>query len=347
MSERWTILQKELLEALGDFPVPPSFRMEILESHRLETGWRYKVEYTIEEANELFNTPADKVRAYLLTPDHEKDQKLPAIVAVHQDGPNTHLGKLEPAGLSGAKDQHYGLELFERGYVVICPDRMGHAERRRIPEPETSETDHNRDNLAYGHWVGQLTLLGRTRAGKETYDLMRATDVLCSLDYVDPERIGAIGHSAGGNALVYFMFVDRRIKVGISSCGFFEILDFYNENAPMKRVATFAIPGLAKIGKSADYLALLAPRPFLMTRGLWEWGKKDKWESYSKKHVEETKAIENHARQRYSELNVEDNLRVIYFDEQGGDHAFPQKVREEAYQWLDRFLRPSPKAEKP
>jgi len=332
--------EEQLLRILGDFPTPPPLQVDTLESVRLQTGWRHKIEYLAEEPDTMFDTPADKIRAYLFVPDHKEGERLPAMVAIHQDGSHTHLGKLEPAGLGGDADQHYGLELFERGYVVICPDRYHHAERRRIPNPDTAGTDLKRDTFAAEHWTGQLILSGRTATGKEVYDLMRAVDVLYSLEYVDKERIGAIGHSGGGYILVYFMFVDKRIKIGASSCGFFELLNFYNEKAPMKRFGGYALPGLAKIGKSADYLAFLAPRPFLMTRGLWEWGRGGKREVYSQKHVAETKAIEDYARQRYRELNASENLVVIYFDENGGNHAFPPKVKEQVYQWLDSHLKP-------
>ena len=78
-----------------------------------------------------------------------------------------------------------------------------------------------------------------------------------------------------------------------------------------------------------------------MTRGLWEWGTDGEWGEHSKAHVEETRVIENHARDRYSQLNASDNLKVIYFDEGGGNHAFPPNVKEEAYQWLDGHLKPN------
>ncbi|MFC1614148.1 alpha/beta hydrolase family protein [Gemmatimonadota bacterium] len=332
--------EQQLLKILGDFPDPPPLEVDTLEAVELDNGWRYKIEYTAEEADTIFDTPVDRIKAYLFVPDHEEGEKLPAMVAIHQDGPQMHLGKLEPAGLAGAKDQHYGLELFNKGYVVICPDRFPHAERRRITDPDTAGTDRYRDTFAAGHWLGQLILSDRTSTGKEVYDLMRATDVLYSLGCVDKERIGAIGHSAGGYNLVYFMFVDKRIIAGVSSCGFFELIDFYNEHVAMKRLGANALPGLAKIGKSADYLALLAPRPFMMTRGLWEWGKEGKWKQYSKEHVAETKEIEDYARQRYSELEASENLKTIYFDEKGGDHAFPPKLKKEVFQWLDSYLMP-------
>ncbi|NIR49784.1 acyl-CoA thioester hydrolase, partial [candidate division KSB1 bacterium] len=135
-------------------------------------------------------------------------------MAIHQDGPFTHIGKSEPAGLDGNENLHYGLELFKRGYVVICQDRYYHAERRRIPNPGQAGSHMMRDLNRWLKWAGQLILKGRTHFGKEVYDLMRAVDVLYTYDFVDRDKIGAIGHSAGGNVLVYFMFVDQRVTVG-------------------------------------------------------------------------------------------------------------------------------------
>jgi len=324
--------ERELLRVLGDFPTPPILRTDTLESVKLTNGWRYKIQYVVEKEDSLFNRPTDKVRAYLFVPDHKKGQKLPAIVAIHQDGQNTHLGKLEPAGLGGDADQHYGIELFERGYVVICPDRFGHAERRRIPNADVEGSNMMRDLGLWLKWTGQLILKGRTDFGKEVYDLMRAVDILCQYDFVDKERIGTIGHSAGGNVVPYFMFVDKRIKVGVSSCGFFELVDFFNDNNRNFANSVFALPGLTQVGRSADYLAYLAPRPVLLTRGLKEYGNPEA----NDQHVAETKRIENYTRERYAQLNASDKFKTIYFD---GGHAFPDTVKQQAYEWLNQFFK--------
>jgi dienelactone hydrolase len=321
-----------LLKLLGDFPTPHVLSVATLDSARLSSGWRYKIQYVVEPADPLFNRPEDKVRAFLFVPDHERGQRLPAIVAIHQDGRNTRLGKMEPAGLGGDADQHYGSELFERGYVVICPDRFGHAERRRIPNAETAPSEMMRDLGLWLKWTGQLILSGRTEFGKETYDLIRAVDVLVGFDFVDREKIGAIGHSAGGNALPYFMFVDKRVKVGVSSCGFFELLEFFNKEHSGFANSVFAIPGLAKIGRSADYLAFLAPRPIFLTRGLKEYENPQA----NSLHVAETKVIEKYARERFSALKASDKLKVIYFD---GGHSFPDSIRQLSYNSLDTYLK--------
>lgn len=48
--------------------------------------------------------------------------------------------------------------------------------------------------------------------------------------------------------------------------------------------------------------------------------------------------MEAHARERYSKLGASAELKVIYFDEDGGNHAFPAQVRQQAYQWLGQHL---------
>lgn len=326
------VTQSELEEALGLFPDPPPLQLEVLETVPIDGGIRQLIEYVVEDADTIFDRPQDRVRAYLFIPPHEEGQRLPAMVAIHQDGPSTHLGKAEPAGLAGDVDQHYGLKLFERGYVVICPDRYYHAERRRIPDAANAGSEMMRDLGLWLKWAGQLILSGRTHFGKEVYDLMRAVDVLSTLDFVDPNRIGAIGHSAGGNVMVYFMFLDQRIRLGMSSCGFYELLEDFNDYDRSFSNSVFAIPGLATIGRSADYLAFIAPRPVLLTRGLRELST----EEQSQHHIEKTKNIEAYARNRYSQLQASDQLKVLYFD---GGHEFPEEVKNTAYKWIDSFLK--------
>jgi len=328
-----------LLGLLGEMPARPQPAVQVLESTKLEGGRRDKVEFLSEPASALFATPVDRIRAYLFVPDRDHGQRQPAIIAIHQDGPQSNIGKSEPAGLAGDRNLFYGLELFQRGYVVLCPDRFQHAERRRTSPNDITSIDAERDDELFNHWVGQLLLGGRNMLGKEVYDLMVATDVLGSLPYVDRDRMGAIGHSAGGNALVYFMFADPRIKVGVSSCGLFDMLRFFRQDAPKKRMAATALPGLAKVGDSADYLAFLAARPIMLTRGLWEWGSDGEDARHSKEHVQETRDMQAQAARHYARLEASENLCVVYFDEAGGNHDFPPHVRQTAYAWIDHHLK--------
>jgi hypothetical protein len=79
------------------------------------------------------------------------------MIAIHQDGLQSHIGKSEPAGLIGDKNLFYGLELFQRGYVVICPDRFGHAERRRVSPNDLTSIDPERDDGPFNPSRAALT----------------------------------------------------------------------------------------------------------------------------------------------------------------------------------------------
>ncbi len=330
----------ELKKILGLMPPKPSLHIDTLEKVRIGNGNRYKIRYLAEPASTMFHTPPDFITAYLFIPDEAKHKKLPAIVAIHQDGSHNYLGNMETAGIGGDADQHYGLELYNRGYIVICPERFLHGLRRRIPNPDTLADVFNIADLAEEHRLGQLLLEGRNFVGKEVYDLVITTDVLCSVPAVDQKRIGAIGHSAGGYVLAYFMFADMRIRAGASSCGVFELTDWFDEDAIRKRHTMTVVPGLATVGKTSDYLGFIAPRPFLMTRGLYEWGNGSaKQLEDSKRHVDETLRMQTEANMHYKKSSSPVRVEVITFEEGGGAHAFPAGVKEQVYSWLDTYLK--------
>ncbi len=72
---------------------------------------------------------------------------------------------------------------------------------------------------------------------------------------------------------------------------------------------------------------------------MWEWGKRGKWRTFSIEHREETEEMATYARTAYAEHEVPDHLRTIIFEEGNGQHAFPPGVKEQAYQWLDKYLK--------
>lgn len=322
---------------LGAMPCRSKPEVAVIETVAIEGGTRRKISWVAERGDARLKTPDDVVRAYLFTPTGAERRRTSAILAIHQDGPQSHIGKSEPAGLAGDPEQFYGLEMFRRGHVVLCPDRPEHAERRRVDPNDLTSIDPDRDDRLADHRAGQMIVTGRTLLGKEVHDLMSATDVLASLPGVDPDRIGSIGHSAGGVMGMFHMFMDPRIRAGVSSCGVFGFADFYAEDAPKRRIARVAPPGLLDLGDSGDYLALIAPRPVMLTRGLWEWGAEDHWRDFSERHVADTRRLEATARTTHG-TGPGSTLDVVYFDEAGGQHAIPPGVKARIYGWLDAKL---------
>ena len=49
--------------------------------------------------------------------------------------------------------------------------------------------------------------------------------------------------------------------------------------------------------------------------------------------------MERYVSQAYANYDKPENLKFLYFDEEGGRHAIPPKVKKNIYDWLDDQLR--------
>src|SRR3954464_3471600 len=109
---------KSLQLLLGHAPAAEPLESRVLEVVELDTHTRMLLEYS--------TVGNERVQAFLLRPSAPL-RGLPGILAIHQDGGRRPyaFGKSESAGEGGDPDLAYGLELCQRGYVVICPDRVG------------------------------------------------------------------------------------------------------------------------------------------------------------------------------------------------------------------------------
>lgn len=155
-------------------------------------------------------------------------------------------------------------------------------------------------------------------------DLTRVVDVLETLDFVDPDRIGAIGHSLGGQEILWITWFDHRIKAAVSSCGFSQMKSILREGINHNfAMYTF---GFLNYGDIGDLVADIAPRPYMMTNGSQDT-------IFPLDGVKEIAAM---ARERYAEYNAESNFKSIVFE---GEHSFPKNVRDEAYDFLDLNLK--------
>jgi len=245
-----------------------------------------------------------------LSASRSRNPKSPAVLCLHQ---TTKIGKGEPSGLGGLANLHYALELAERGYVTLAPDYPNFGE-------------HVFDPYKAGYASGTM---------KAIWDNMRAVDLLQSLPEVDPERIGCIGHSLGGHNTMYTAAFDERIKVMVSSCGFNAFGKYYGGNLTGWSGTTY-MPRIASVyGKSPakmpfdfhEVVAAFAPRPFLTNSPLRDG-------NFEVSGVQDVIAA---ALPVYELLGAKEKLVALYPD---AGHDFPPDVRQRAYEWLDRWLRP-------
>ncbi|OFX29162.1 MAG: hypothetical protein A2W90_13445 [Bacteroidetes bacterium GWF2_42_66] len=276
----------------------------------------------------------DTIKGYLLIPDGvTASSPHPAIVAMHSTGP----GATQTVGLTPKENRCYGMELAQRGYVVLAIDTISAGERVYPGyEPYYTNEFYNQ----YPNWSAM---------DKMIFDHKRGLDYLCSLDIVDPNRLGCIGHSLGGYNSFFLHAFDTRIKAAVSSCGFspmgrtnkpyqFARGDWFVHFNPDCR--DYIRAGMIPCDMH-EVMALCAPRPLFNYSG-----KKDAIYSMASAQkdngfAEWWKTVDEALNQvsRIYEISGAAN-HFVRIDGEGG-HDFPPDVKDEAYRWLDKWLKDS------
>ncbi|WP_437192633.1 alpha/beta hydrolase family protein [Planctomicrobium sp. SH527] len=231
-------IKEDWLKFLGPLPqAPQNLAVKSLHKEELENCTRELIEYEAE--------PGRRVQAFVMRPNKKQAEKLPGLVVFH--GTTTETIK-SVAGTGEFPLKAVGLRLAEAGYLVICPANFLWEEKTYLKSVAAAKA-RNPESL------GMATMLA---------DGMRAVDVLLTQPDVDPNRIGASGHSLGAKEVLYLMAFDERVRVGVFSEGGIG-LSFTNWEAPWY---------LGPAAKEADFprehhelMALIAPRPFLILGG--------------------------------------------------------------------------------
>lgn len=233
-------LRGKWLEFLHPFKVarsgPPAF--EVLEEDTIDGVRRQRIGYEVE--------PGVGTEAYLLRPAGKKD--CPGLVALH---PTVAASIREPAGLVGRPEAAFGLNLARQGWVSICP--------RNYLWPDNDHIDVKTEVPRF-----EQRHPGSKGMYKMLFDAIVATDILASLPEVDPQRLGAIGHSLGAKEVLYLAAFDERIRVAVSSEGGIGTR-FSNWNDPWYLGKEIDRPGFPR--EHHELLALAAPRAFLLLGG--------------------------------------------------------------------------------
>jgi dienelactone hydrolase len=253
----------------------------------------------------------DRVPAHLFIPVGATGKR-PAVLCLHQT--NGKRGKDETAGLVGKPELAYALHLAERGYVTLALDYPNFGE-------------YEIDVYARGYQSASM---------KAIWNNMRAVDLLQSLPEVDGDRIGCIGHSLGGHNTMFTGAFDTRIKALVSNCGFNSFPKYYGGNLKgwshkgyMPRIASVYELNPEKMPFDfTEVTAALAPRAFLASSPLHD-------DNFEVSGVKDCIAA---AMPVYELLGAKEKLAANYPDCR---HEFPLEVRKVAYDWLDRWLKPS------
>lgn len=312
---------------LGDPPKSkPSLAAKITEEESRDDYTLRKLVFQVE--------PNEFVSSYLLVPKNLRE-KTPAIICPHQ---TTQAGKKEPAGLAGNPQLQTALHLVKRGFVTVTYDAICFGERHDVA------SGHYGDAIPFYRRHPQWSLLG-----KMIWDMSRVVDYLQTLDFVDASRIGSVGHSHGGITTLFAMAFDERIRAGASNCGFdtFRIdgntwrwshatallprLGFYVKSPDINMDFYRAVPDSEVIHtpfEMHEILSLIAPRPlflstsdedFVFPNGGWS----------ARRALARIKPV-------YELLGAPKHLSSYFFN---GGHSFPSDASNNAYAWLERWLK--------
>lgn len=243
-------LAERLLECLGGpWPEPCDLDMST-EAHHHGHGYRVDaITYQVE--------PGERVRAFLLVPDGVDAAHPAAAVAVwHQHAGQWHLGKSEPAGLSGDPMHHTGVALAREGFVVLCPDTLCFEERcdPALPAGRYEQFQFLR-----------YAVQGKCLAWKNILDMRRAVDLLVSRPEVLADRIGCYGHSMGSTCTWLVGPWEPRLRCLVGNC----CLPTYAAIERHRLIHCFTnfVPGWTRYGDTPDIAGLVAPRPLHLNFG--------------------------------------------------------------------------------
>ena len=297
-------MRERILECLGTFPKKVDLNLVELESIEKGNYFQKLIEYNVEEN--------ERVKSYLLIP--KGTNKAPGILAVHQHNNDWDVGKSEVVGLTNNTMYSYGVDLVNRGYVVIAPDIICFEDRKgdgKFNIDKDSKARFERYKFC------DYLIHGTTLQTKTLHDLSVAVDVLSSLEYVESDKIGVVGHSLGGQEAIWLEWYDKRIKVGASSCGLSMMKDIIED----KIIHSFYlyIPNMLKYCDFDELIReITVDRKLIMSSGL-----KDE------RHcpISGIKTIEKN--------NNNSNFKSIIFD---GDHQFGDNEKKEMYDFIDDII---------
>ena len=323
-TDDWELRRKQVIKgaeaAMGEMPMLAKlpFDPRLSEDVRIGDVRRVTMTIAIENSDRL---PIDlyfpKSLANIVDVNDllnaKSPSKLAAIVALHPTGV---AGKRIVAGEGGKQGRQYGLELAQRGYVVIAPDYPSFGQYDKY--------DFANDKYVSGTMKGIV-------------NHRRCVDFLSALSFIDADRIGVIGHSLGGHNAIFLGAFDLRLKVIVSSCGWCPFHDYYGGDIKgwtsdryMPRLRDVYELNPDKVPFDFyELIAALAPRTFVSVSPVRD-------ANFDINGVKKAIPV---AGSIYSLFKAREELILLSPD---CEHDFPTDMRLQSYNVIDRVLKHTP-----
>jgi len=303
-----SVMRKEIVEIIG------------IDLTELQETYDASVTYTVLSSTKedgytrlyiKYMSGSEEVPAFLLIPD--KQDNNPAVLINHQHNREHHFGKSEVCGLAGNPLQAFGPALARKGFVVLAPDALCFEERRE------NATIEGFDFWQHFHEACYRIVRGDFLMKQVLTDAMNGITLLSNLPYVDKNRIGTLGHSMGGNTVLFLSALDERISF---ACASGSACTYENRMANGVGIEMASvIPGFHGRYDIDDLVSLTAPRKLLLVSA-----EEDKYSMDAPDIVEK-------AGKTYTEQGV---LQNLYHKRYPGGHALTQERFDFIIRWLEK-----------
>jgi dienelactone hydrolase len=258
----------------------------------------------------------DSIPAYLLLP--KGTGPFPAVLVNHQHNGERHLGKSEVCGLVGDPLQAFGPALAQRGIAVLAPDSICFEDRRRNQTGIEPDEDADADWLQHYNEMSYRLVLGDTLMRKVLDDAALGISLLQAQPAINKEVVGVLGHSYGGNTVLFHAALDTRLRFACASgaaCTYKNKM--INETGiEMAQV----IPGFAQRFDIPDLVRCIAPRQLLIVSATED------------KFARDAEAIVASAQNTFAHFGVRRHLEHKRYD---GGHALTQERFEAIVAWIE------------
>ncbi len=254
---------------------------------------------------------------FVLPPVSKGDRGNPGVLCVHGTDPELgHRNVMEP---DLRPNRAYGVELAERGYVVLAVDQFGYGD---WVKDAPADTLYHLFYKSFPDWSIDGIRLRIQRC---------ALDLLAAHKLVHPERIGAIGNSLGGRTALFLAALDERLRGAVVSAGVHPNLTNVFRNLPGQIQKSprlnQQIYDTGRAGyEMSELMALVAPRGLLVL---------EPWNDPYNPFVEAVLECFARARRAYEILGHPEQFAILAH---GLGHDTPDEIRDYAYAVLDRML---------
>ena len=172
-----------------------------------------------------------------------------------------------------------------------------------------------------------LSFCGSNWLGIVNYDDRRSVDLLVSLPEVDPKRIGALGLSGGGYRSTYLTGMEPRVRASVIT-GWMTSLPTTLDIATGVHSALFDAFGLHTSLDHPDVATLGAPNCAVFVQDC------ARDQLFTRAGME---LAANKIRHVYDDLHQSDRFAMKFYDV---PHQFNVEMQDDAFRWLDRWLKP-------